>query len=68
MWQQTHHVPNNTIATMKAFYITTQGLLTTFPVGLCGVLKIIALVFSLKADSSSSLSKTQSLVEVAFSF
>ena len=64
MWQPTDST--KTIATTNAYY--TQGLLTTFPVGLCGVLKIIALVFSLKADSSSSLSKIQSLVEVAFSF
>ena len=40
----------------------------TFPIGLCGVLITIALVFSVNADSSSSLSQTQSFVEVAFSF
>lgn len=40
----------------------------TFPIGLCGVLITIALVFSVNADSSSSLSQVQSFVEVAFSF
>ena len=40
----------------------------TFPIGLCGVLITIALVFSVNADSSSSLSQIQSFVEVAFSF